>query len=418
MSTDSSIESHHKLPDIHQSWWQLAAIQLTGVTSLPVLASSVLILQNCNFLSAIITLIIGNILLWVIRYGIIAMSQQGRKSALDISRDYFGNIGAFLIAILLLVSTLAWFVMQTTLASNALTFLIPIEQGLGINRFMQVGVLIGILSTLFCMNGIVVIRWVSVISLPILFVAFLAIIFSSTPTIPLENQNGFSLSGLPIILGTSLGITVDIPTFFRHSRSKKDSIHALTAIQLISLAIGIGGLFLSSILQPWFGINTHHEIHGLFLKSSLVVFIFISAICTNISNVYSSSVGWELIAPILAGIKEYLILGLGLTISFILIANVISMNFLASVTDASLVNLCLVLVFGYIIFLKVKRPPNIFEQGTYFIAWLVATVLNIFQYSDGLTKMIPPLFLGLFVMLIIIGLSFWLMPIFNKKEKL
>ncbi|NGX41137.1 MAG: hypothetical protein KR126chlam4_00975 [Candidatus Anoxychlamydiales bacterium] len=320
---------HCKLPDINQNWWELASIQLTGVTSLPILLASILIIQNSNIISGILTLLIGNIILWIIRYAIIIMGHDGRKSVLDVAYVYLGKFGTYFIAILLLVATLAWFVMQTTIATNALNTLFPIKEPEEINKFAQIGVFIGIICTLLCMNGMVLLRWLSVISFPIILIAFIAIIFTSNPTIPADVTSGISLAGLPIILGTNLGITADLPTFFRHSNSLKDSLYALTAIQLFTLVFGLAALFLGAAITPWLG--THQNISftspSLILKISLISLIFFSTICTNVANVYSASVGWELIAPILAGIKEYLILGLGLTIIFILIANIFSLNF-------------------------------------------------------------------------------------------
>ncbi len=413
ISTKSYIQ---KLPDLKQSWWQLAAIQLTGITSLPILTASILIINNSNFISAFLTLILANIFLWIIRLLIINMSFQGRKSAIDLSRDYFGTFGTYLIGILLLLSTLAWFVMQNTLASNGLSALILIEENLGINRFIQIGVLIGILSTFFCMNGIKVIKWVSVISLPILFITIIGIFLGSDPALPRKANNIISISGLPIILTTSLGITVDIPTFFRHSKSKKESTIAISMIQVLSFCIGLAGIFLGSVIEPWLGINTSNNqiIDNILLRSSLIIFIFISAICANITNVYSSSVAWELIAPIFAGIKEYLILGLGLTISFILIANIFSMEILADLTDYSLVNLCFVLIFGYLWYLFIKRPPNSSEKTLYFVTWLLATTINILQILDIILLKTSPLLIGFILVFCIIAIIAPLMWLFER----
>jgi len=408
---------HPTLPDLKQSWWQLGAIQLTGVTSLPILIGSILLINNSNFISAILTLILANILLWIIRLLIINMSFVGRKSAIDISRDYFGTFGSYFIAVLLLVSTLAWFVMQTTLASNALSYLIPIEKNLGINRFMQIGVLIGIFSTLFCMNGIKIIKWVSVISLPLILLALIGILFGSDTALPQKTTNGISISGLPLILTTSLGITIDIPTFFRHSRSKKDSVNAITFIQILSFFIGLGGIFLGSVIEPWFGINTNNNLvtSGFLLKGSLIVFIFVSAICANISNVYSSSVGWEIIAPILAGIKEYLILGLGLSISFILVANFVSMELLANLTDYSLVNLSFVLILAYLWYLIVKRRPNNLEKIIYFIAWVFSTTINVLQLFYVILPKTAPLLVGFIIVTLMLVI---LLPIFSLFKRI
>src|SRR5882672_6201963 len=117
----SETSQHHELPDITQSSWQLAAIQLSGWKSLPIVATSLLILQKNTFLGVIFTVIVGNAILWFLRLGILSMSHTHRKSTLDISRDYLGHFGSYFIAILLIASTFAWFITQTTAASDALT---------------------------------------------------------------------------------------------------------------------------------------------------------------------------------------------------------------------------------------------------------------------------------------------------------
>lgn len=396
-----------KLPDTKQTSWQLSAIQLTGVTSLPVLATSIIILQYSSFSSAIITLVIGNILLWLIRLGIMAMSFRGRKSTLDISKDFVGRIGSYPIAIVLLASTLAWFVAQTTIASNALTYLLPIDEGPQINLFIQMSVILGIISTLLCMEGIVVLRWLSILTLPILLFAFLCVLIEAPKGVHHIVDSKLSLAGLPLVIGTSLGVTADLPTFFRHSRSWKDSFRALIIIQIISLALGIGGLFLGSVIEPWFGVKeaSNFALNGPMLRASLIALVFFSAIATNVANVYSASVGWELVAPALAGRKEYLILGLGLTTIFILVANVVSMDFLIELTDSALVNLCLILILGYIISRIKKQKPKSFEKASYFIGWLLATAFNFLQYSHILLPKFSPLLAAIAIILLISAAS-------------
>lgn len=404
---------HHKLPDIHQSAWHLAAIQLTGMVSLPILASSVMIIQTNNFLSAAVTLVLGNIILWLIRWGIISMSFTGRKSTLDVAREYVGKFGSYFIAILLLIAALAWYIVQTTLASNALTYLIPIHEP-EINRFIQTSVALGICSTLLCMEGIVALRWLAILSLPILLIAFVGVLLVSSPEIPAVPITGFSLSGLPLILGTSLGVTADLPTFFRHSASKQNSLWALAAIQLVSLGIGFGGLFLGSVIEPWLGVKTIEDFASAKAlgRVFLVLLIFFSSVSANVSNVYSASVGWELVAPKLAGRQEYLIIGLGLTTIFILITNIFSLKFLLEIADSALVNLCIVLIIGYLLQLRKKRVPYFREQNIYFSAWGIATVVNILQYSGVLLTKVSSLVVGIVLVVIITILA-----LFTKKDE-
>lgn len=399
----------HELVDTHQTVWQLSAIQLSGWTSLPILATSILILQENSFLGAALTIIVGNAILWFIRLGILAMTQKKRLSALDVSRDYLGNLGGYFIAALLIISTLAWFIAQTTTASNALTHLISIDEGPNIDKFTQMSVLLGIVSTFLCMEGIVLLRRLATISFPILLVAFFVIMFALPFQIPMEGTMALSLSGLSLVLGTNLGITSDLPTFFRHSQSWATSIKALTVIQVVSLILGLCSLYFIAVIDKNFGIKeavvlaTGNEL----LRISLIIFVFVSVICANVANVYSASVGWEIIAPsALVGRKEYLILGLGLTTIFILVSNIFSVHFLVDTSDSSLVNLCIVLIMGYLIAKWQKRAPGSYEQGTYFVAWLLATVINTLQYSGVVSEEYSALVVGVGVILVVMGFAF------------
>lgn len=389
----------HELPDTNQNAYQLAAIQLTGFTSIPILTPSIILLKLTNFSNAIITLIAGNLILYILRLGILAICGSSRKSTLDIARDYVGRIGGYFVAIILLLVSIAWFVAQTTIASNALTYLIQIQEA-NVNRFIQTAVALGIISTLLCMEGIKVLRYLSTYALPFLILAFVGVLMTSPhPTVTWSTSN-ISFSGLALIIGTNLGVTADLPTFFRHSRSSRDSHIALILIQILSLGLSLASLYLFSVINPWVGINENIS-HGSLLAFFLIILIFLSNICANVANVYSASVAWEIVAPIFAGRKEYLILGLGLTTIFILIANIFSVDLFLSITDGAFMNLCLVMLLAYLIQLLQKRPPGPLEQLIYFLSWALATIVNTFLFLQLLPFPITPLLCALILIFLI-----------------
>jgi cytosine permease len=398
----------HEISDTHQSIWQLASIQLSGWMSLPILATSVLILQENSFYGAALTIIVANAILWFIRLGIVVMSNKKRQSTLDISRDYLGDLGAYFIGALLLISTLAWFIAQTTAASNTLTHLVSISETPEVDKFIQMSILIGVTSTFLCMEGVALLKKISTFVFPILIVLFGIIIYLLPFRLPLQENAVFSLSGLTLVLATHLGITSDLPTFFRHSRSIRTSIVALTIIQLISLALSLFGLYLGAIITGPFEMSETVILgsNSNMLRIALSLFVFLSVICANVANVYSASVGWEVIAPsALVGRKEYLILGLILTIVFILISNFVSVEFLLHNSDYSLVNLCMVLILGYIISQIVKRPPSPLNRHTYFIAWLLSTIGSVLQFEKVIPSEISPLLVSIIIILSVVALS-------------
>lgn len=411
-------ERHHLNPltDVRQSWWDLVAIQFAGWMGLPTLTASLLILERNSFLGAILTIIVGNAILWFIRLGIVSMSHEKRQSTLDISRMYLGDFGGYFIAVTLLISTLAWYITQTSIGGNTLTHLISIHENPQINQFAQMSILLGLISAFLCMGGMALLRKISVFAFPILAITFFAILFTLPEHVPTANPQNPSLAGLSLFLATNLGLSSDLPTFFRHGKTWTDSLKALTIIQLINILFGILSLYLGAVVIDGFEINEQFVLssHNDILRISMIVFILISVICANVANVYSASVGWEIVAPsALVGRKEYLILGLGLSIIFILVSNLFSTEFLLTVSDASLINLCIVLIIGYLISKRLKKPPTRPLQVTYFLAWLLSSCANGIQFF--IPRSFSPLFLGFVIILAVLFLSFCTNRVTKKK---
>lgn len=355
---------------------------MSGWTSLPILATSLLVLQVNSFAGAVLTIVLGNAILWFIRLGIVSMSAGERWSTLDVSRVYLGEWGKYCVAVLLLVSMFAWYMMQTTTGSMSITQLMRFRENQDIDQFLQVSVFLGIVSTLFCIEGMALLRRLSTVTFPVLVALFFAMFVSLPDRSVVDNGNALSLAGLPLVLATNLGLTADLPTFFRHSRSWATSVKALTVVQLMSIALGLCSLYFGAILSKGVQINQAELVGDGMLRTALIAFIVLSVISANVANVYSASVGWELVAPkALVGRKEYLILGLGLTTIFILVSNLFSAEFLLHVSDSSLVNLSIVLLIGYILARRAKRMPNRRERLSYFMAWALSTAGNVFQLS-------------------------------------
>jgi purine-cytosine permease-like protein len=139
-----------------------------------------------------------------------------------------------------------------------------------------------------------------------------------------------------------------------------------------------------------------HSAGGDVLRLCLVGFLFLSTICANVSNVYSASVGWELMAPkALVGKKEYFILGLVLTTIYILAWDVgAEKHIFLRICDDALVNLAFVLILGFAMSRRQKRAPNHFEQGSYFAAWLLASLVNGLQTTNGVLASLSTLLVG------------------------
>lgn len=362
-----------------QSAFPLTAIQVSGATSLPVLNSSIQLFHQYGFITAFSILLVGNLLICLLALTIVQMTANTTKNTLDNVRDFLGPSGSWTVGLILIVSTIAYFVTQTNWTTETLLSLFPFKEGYQIDKFFQFGAIVGILSVILIIPGIGGLRWLATISFPVILAAFIGILIFVRKSNPILLSLPSSIGGLAIALGTSLSVAVDYPTFFQHSRSKKDSIFAVFAIQIITFLIGLGGLYLGKFIGPTEDLTGWGlVINGsFFVRILFLLVVLLSCLCVNAVNIYSASIAWELIAPgALLGKKEYAILGIALTTIFVLITGFFSMELLLTLTDIPLANLCIVLVFGYFGKLLVGNLRS-FDKWICYFGWLVGSTITV-----------------------------------------
>ncbi len=409
------MEEHHlQVPDTTHNFWHTTSILTSGAASFPILFYSYQLVQLYGWANALITLIIGNILLWLIGLGIISMGYRQRKNTLENARDYTGPVGGYLVGILLVLSTVAWFVWELNIATESVLKLVPLDQTDYMARFVQVGVLLGVLSTVFAMEGIVALRWLTFICFPLIIVAFI-IASVLSPSIATPPNPGFTLAGLPLVIAANLAVTVDYPTFFRHSRTRLQSLISLTGIQIFKFLIAIFGVAIGGTLAPTSSLVFEGDFIGpMDLRIVLIALIILTYFCVNVANIYSASVGWEVIAPILAGRKEYLILGLGLTTIFVLVTRILSMDALIISTDAALSSLGVVLIVAFLLRLWSKQTPNRVDYINYLIAWLAGTTVGTLGDLEVFSTPIPTFLLSAASTILLLSLG-WLLKLTFRR---
>lgn len=334
------------------------------------------------------------------------MGAKDKKSTLDVAKDYLG-IAYWAVAVVLLFATVAWYVTQNTYASNSILHLFSVNYVDKSSQYIQLVVLIGVVSTLFCMEGMTLVRKCATISFPFLFLFIIAIFFLiPRPSINWSLAN-FSLAGVPIVIATNLGVAADIPTFFRHSASKKASMQALAIISVFNLALSVIGIFFAGLITPWQGINVNNPqmyAHDT-TRWVLMGFLFLSAINANITNIYSASVAWEVLAPRLAR-KEWLILGLCLVIVTVLVINVFSLSWLLSFADSGLVSLTLIFIAGYLIDKHLKMGSSNQDRLACAAAWIASFTFTALQSFGLLFKNIDSIYIILISMTAILTTYF------------
>ena len=375
------MNAHSSLTDKRQSSKDLSLIQLTALISLPNLLPLFFLLRRYSLQAAVYTVILGNLGVWLIRYGIVKLSYQKRQSTLDIAFDCFGKTGGFIIGIFLLIDTLVWFASTISYGSDILIGIMGPRHFFGLNQSIQISILVAILSIFICMGGIRSLKRAAYFFFPILLIPLIYLSFKGGMDFH-SNENAVnSLSGIGLIIGSQLAFSADLPTFFRHRSSWKKMRDGLTLFQLGSLIIGVLGLFFVSL----FGFQKESDHFIVMAKGSLPILasallVFASSIYANVYNIYSSSVAWEIFAPkVLIEKEEFTSLGLTLLITFFLLQGFIPFERLLEVVDVLMVNLTLVFFFYFTLKkLSQKKWTNTHRLVLLGI-WMTCSIVNLLQ---------------------------------------
>jgi cytosine permease len=249
---------------------------------------------------------------------------------------------------------------------------------------IRIGAALGFLSALLSMGGIKIIKWVNIISLPFLIFYHLFSIMTSENDIILNYDLNISLPIINSIILFFLPGTINLPTFFRHSRSLADSYLALTLMAIFYTFFQISSFWLkvNESIVPDFSYYINSKI---LLNYFFIIFIILITISNLLVNIYFASASWEFIAKIFnqkfKGSKEYAIIGLIGTAAYTFIQISSPMKLLIDLANLFLANLGFVLIMTFLLEFVMKKRYIIFGKFIGAISWFVtcgiATILQI-----------------------------------------
>lgn len=272
-----------------QTWWQLLSIQAGGVICLPVIMVGQLLCQKFGLVAAFLAVGIGNIFLLFIGYLIANLSSEKHLSTVEHAIRSFGNYGRFIFSLLMMFSMLGWFAIQL----NVMT--LSLEQLFGMLKIDISSVILNIivgtfLSSILCFFGMKAIKVLSNFIAPLLGLTLLYAIFFTPGSIAMSVPFSFSwIGGISLIIGANIAAVIDIPTFFRHARSKKDAqICILFLYGLIVPIIEGIGIYLTAISNGNSILSILQSGHGLIWMTWISCFVFLSGWATNNTNLYSA----------------------------------------------------------------------------------------------------------------------------------
>ncbi len=359
-----------------QNFWVLASIQGASL-GLPGMLVGGAVAENIGKASAYFAIFLGNIFLWLIGLSIITMSEEKKNNSLDIVKSFLGKVGMTLAGIALIGAFITWYSMQLSSAILAFGGLLNIEHFWGTLTGLRVGALLGILVALISISGIKSVRNTCVYVFPLLFIYVVTFGFMSE-NFRFSDQANFTFSSKSIIsvISVILPGIVNLPTFFRHSKSTYDSVLGLTLFilftmffQAFSVLIGVGNptLFFSKV-RDVFSPNI-----SIVLS---ILFVTLSLICINLVNIYFASAVWENLVRKTSYGKEFAIIGLMGTAAYTFMQVSTPMLFLQTFTNDVIGALGVVLIVAFVIKLFVKHRPRKIEKTVNVLCWIVGSAIG------------------------------------------
>lgn len=366
----------------NQNFWQLASIQ-SAAQGLAVMLVGQKIASQYGSGTALISICIGNLILWFFGLAMISMTYKTNpkpsraQNALENVKNYLGKHSTFTTSIVLAAAFLSWFTVQLGADTTATNSLVQDHPAWSLKSSLELASLLAIIITCLSMGGIKSIKWVCVISFPFLF-SFLiyALIFEKGSTIPpfdIKWRDMFpsTITALAIVLP---GI-INLPTFFRHSRSRSHAILALSLMTIFVSAFQFGSLWLnfsdpnSTIFKPY-SINTGWTLNLIFSLG----FIKLSTLCINLVNIYFASVVLEMIKPRFADARGYVLIGLVGTLGFGLIQSMFVMGYIQNLTNCIIGCLGVTLVVGNFTTMITQHRNRPHERHVNSGCWLVGSL--------------------------------------------
>ncbi|MBX9923990.1 MAG: hypothetical protein K2Y01_07755 [Rhabdochlamydiaceae bacterium] len=390
-----------------QSFWQLASIFGAGFGLSSMVVGRQLI-EKSGAGSAFLSVIIGQIILWIISLGIISMAHR-KIHTIKIVKIYMGEFSGILVSIVLISAFLIWYAIQLQGISIVMASFSP-----GIDLW-QIGIPLGLLVAFLSMKGIELIKKICVVSLPFLICFAVYTMVISNEVISFKGSWTFSVSGVMAVVLTSLPGAVNLPTFFRHSRSKEDSVIGLALMMLFHVFFQIFTIFTGFDDPVQFIPENMTYNHSLIYVAFSALFVFIGFICVNLINIYFASVAWETITNRFQNSREYVIIGfLGtLIFSFFAFSKSYtsvseSLKFIQIAATSFIANLCVVLLISFIVTFIIKHRPRPLEKLLTSLWWFIGCACSAVVQIHMPLNPTAPILPGIYAILIAFLVTFFI----------
>jgi hypothetical protein len=232
------------------------------------------------------------------------------------------------------------------------------------------------------------------------FVSYLALKYVSR--FHIDGLFDLSIFGIITIAAANLSGMVNLPTFFRHSRSQADSYLGLSFMILFTILFQIAMLVVSFPEENPIRAGNNAE------TISWISLILMMLISINLVNIYFAAAAWEMILPHRRSSKEYVVIGLIGTVAYTFLQIPTPMEFLEVMANNFIASLGIVLMMAFLVRIVVKHRPRPLEQLINLACWLLGGVIGTIAQARGLADPTQTLIVSMSVSFIAFVISIFI----------
>jgi cytosine permease len=270
------------------TWKQLASIEVGGAICLPIVMVGHKMCSLYGWYSALVGILIANLLLFAMACMTVFMSVENRNSTPENAKRYFGEKGTKLFALLLLMAKISWFAIQLNM------MVLSIQEIFHISIEIPLTVLLGCIILAVALRGLTALSRLSCFSLPILIVTMGAALILADQRKEALQVEFFSWGSISIAIGAAITAVIDMPTYFRHARSTREGLLAVGILFLIAVPLIEGvGVYLAHHNPGGTVIDTLMKPNYLMWNIWVMLFMVLAGWTTNNTNLYSAAVSLE-----------------------------------------------------------------------------------------------------------------------------
>jgi hypothetical protein len=401
--------------DKNQSFWQTGTILGSGFGLVSMFLGSQ-IAKDYGAGTAILCILLGNFLLWFVGLAIVSMTKE-RANTLENIRDFLGPFTASIAAVVIVASFLVWYAFQMTYLSPSIKAL----AGPG-NTEIKISTALGFACAAIGMGGIWAIKRINIFCFPILAILLSYILMKNGKQVNFEGTWGLSFIGVILVILTWLPGTVNLSTFFRHSRSRAESILGLTLMSIIHILFQCG-FVITGVSDPVDLVQNGLKSNNSIFLISIIAFYGLSFLCVNLLNIYWASIGWEAFFKHKQESKSYAITGILGTGIYIFFQSSALVSVIELLGTTFIANLGLTLIASYMtkIFIqhRVRLIDKLANSFCWFFSCFIAFIWAVFFGKD----VIESVFVGIstclliFCLIIMMEETYWSIKNLPNKVK-